>query len=115
MTATATPETIDLTYTDGGRSQSTTCHGPGTPYSDALAGQEDPNAPLSAASPDCGWTYKDTSAGAAGELEPITGTVTYGVTWTVTGAVGGGDLGPLTSPATAYQVKVAEIQVVNTD
>ena len=115
VTATASPESINLTYGDGGQTDTATCNGSGTPYSDQLANQEDPDAPLSAASPDCGWTYQHTSAAAPGGKEPVTGMVTYHVVWTVTGAPGGGDLGPLNSPPTTYNVPVAEIQVVNTN
>ncbi|MDQ6784421.1 MAG: hypothetical protein M3063_13470 [Actinomycetota bacterium] len=115
VTATAIPSSITVTYGDGGATRTATCGGPGTPYSDQLAEREDPGAPLSAASPDCGWTYEHTSAGAPGGKEPVAGVVTYHVTWTVTGAPGGGDLGPLNSPATTYNVPVAEIQVVNTN
>lgn len=115
VTATATPSSLNVTYGDGSDTHTATCNGPGTPYSDQLANQEDPGAPLSAASPDCGWTYQHTSAGAPGGKEPVTGVVTYHVTWTVTGAPGGGDLGSLNSPPTAYDVPVAEIQVVNTN
>ncbi len=114
VTATASPAMIRLSYTDGGQTSTTVCRGPGTPYSDDLAGRESPAAPLSAASPDCGWTYRHPSARAPGGRVPVTGVVTYNVTWTVTGAPGGGDLGPLNSPPTTYSVPVSEIQVLNT-
>lgn len=114
VTATASPAMIRLSYTDGGQTSTTGCRGPGTPYSDGLAGRESPAAPLSAASPDCGWTYRHPSARAPGGRVPVTGVVTYNVTWTVTGAPGGGDLGPLNSPPTTYSVPVSEIQVLNT-
>jgi hypothetical protein len=115
VTATASPTGLNVTYGDGTETHTVTCNGPGTPYSDQLANQEDPSAPLSAASPDCGWTYQHTSADGPGGKEPVTATVTYHVTWTVTGAPGGGDLGPLNSPPTTYDVPVAEIQVLNTN
>jgi len=114
VTATASPAMIRLSYTDGGQSSTTVCRGSGTPYSDDLAGRESPAAPLSAASPDCGWTYRHPSARAPGGRVPVTGVVTYNVTWTVTGAPGGGDLGPLNSPPITYSVPVSEIQVLNT-
>lgn len=115
VTATASPSSINVTYGDGNETRTATCAGPGTPYSDQLANHEDPGAPLSAASPDCGWTYRHTSAGAPKGKEPVNAVVTYHVTWSVTGAPGGGDLGPLNSPPTIYNVPVAEIQVVNTN
>ncbi len=115
VTATATPSSINVTYGDGSGTQTASCAGPGTPYSDQLANHEDPGAPLSAASPDCGWTYQHTSAGAPGGKEPVMAVVTYQVAWTVTGAAGGGNLGPLNSPPTIYDVPVGEIQVVNTN
>lgn len=115
VTATATPSSINVTYGDGSGTQTASCVGPGTPYSDQLANHEDPGAPLSAASPDCGWTYQHVSAGAPGGKEPVNAVVTYQVAWTVTGAAGGGNLGPLNSPPTIYDVPVGEIQVVNTN
>lgn len=114
VTATASPTSMVIDYTDGGSSHSTTCSGPGTPYSVTLADQEDPLAPFSAASPDCGWTFATTSAGQPGGKDPVTATITYDVTWAVTGAPGGGDLGPLTSPPATFALPVGEIQVLNT-
>lgn len=114
VTATASPTTMAVSYTDGGASRSVTCTGPGTPYSDALAAQEDPASPIRAASPDCGWTFENSSAAAPGERVPVSATVTYEVTWTVTGAAGGGDLGPLTSPPAVFAVQVAEIEAIIT-
>lgn len=114
VTATATPEKMVISYQDGTAQKSVTCTGPGTPYSDDLAQTEDPQQPLRAASPDCGWIYQNSSSGASKELEPVSASVTYDVSWTVTGAAGGGDLGLLRSPATTYQVKVGEVQALIT-
>lgn len=114
VTATASPTSMTISYTDGGASRSVTCAGPGTPYSDALAAQEDPGSPIRAPSPDCGWTFENSSAGAPAEREPVSATVTYEVTWMVTGAAGGGDLGPLTSPPAVDAVQVAEIEAIVT-
>lgn len=114
VTATAAPQSINITYTDGGSSKSVPCTGAGTPYSDALATQLAPARPILAASPTCGWTFQNSSAGAPGEKDAVSATVTYGVTWTVTGAAGGGNLGALISPPTAYGVQVAEVQAIIT-
>ncbi len=114
VTATASPQSINITYTDGGPSKSVSCAGAGTPYSDALAAQLSPARPILAASPSCGWTFQNSSAGAPAEKDPVSATVTYGVTWTVTGAAGGGNLGALVSPPTAYAVQVAEVQAIIT-
>jgi hypothetical protein len=115
VTATATPLSININYTDGGSGHSVSCSGPGTPFDAQLASQEDPSAPLSAASPDCGWTFRTVSDAAPGGKDTITATVTYDVTWAVQGAAGGGDLGDLASPVTNYAVPVAQIQVLNTN
>lgn len=113
VTATATPTTMNLSYEDGSpATRSVTCGGPGTPWSEALARRENPDQPLQAQSPDCGWVYRNSSAWVPNEFEPITATVTYHVTWTVVGAPGGGDLGTLNSPVTTDLVKVGEIQAI---
>jgi len=110
VTATATPVELDITYTDGGVAHTVRCMGPGTVYSDTLAAQIDPAKPLNAASPDCGWTFQHSSAGQPGEAVPVSAHIVYNAAWTVTGAPGGGNLGPLTSPNTALSVRVAEVQ-----
>jgi hypothetical protein len=112
VTATATPVSLELRYMDGATTHTVVCSGPGTPYSPTLASAEDPAAPIRAASPSCGWTYQNSSASAPGEQEPVRATLTYRVTWTATGAAGGGNLGVLVSPATALGVRVAEVQAV---
>lgn len=114
VTATATPLSIRIDYTDAGSPHTATCNGPGTPFSVALADQEDPQAPFSAASPDCGWTFTTTSADQPGGRDAVSATVTYGVGWTVTGAPGGGNLGPLNSPPVRFSLPVGEIEVLNT-
>lgn len=111
VTATATPVQLVVSYFDGGW-HTVTCAGAGTPYSDGLASQIDPARPLNAASPSCGWTYQNSSAGQPGELVPVSVRIVYHASWTATGAPGGGNLGTVTSPATSFSVKVAEVQTV---
>lgn len=113
VTATAVPVELDITYTDGGVSHTVACRGPGTPYSDALAAQENPQKPLNAASPDCGWVFQNSSAGQPSEAVPVRAVIKYNASWTVTGAPGGGNLGVVTSPATVFSVRVAEVQALN--
>lgn len=112
VTATATPVELDITYLDGGVSHTVKCNGPGTPYSDSLAAQIDPSKPIDAASPDCGWTFQNSSAGQPNEAVPVSARIVYNASWTVTGAAGGGNLGALTSPSDNFSVRVAEVQSI---
>lgn len=112
VTATATPVELDITYSDGGVSHAVKCSGPGTAYSDGLAAQIDPAKPLNAASPTCGWTFRNSSAGQPNEAVPVSARIVYSASWTVTGAAGGGNLGAVTSPADNFSVRVAEVQSI---
>ena len=90
VTATATPHSVTWTWGDG---TNTVCHGPGTPY---VKGLSDP----AAASPDCGHTYRRTSAQVPGQQFPVTATLAFSVAWS-----GGGQSGTfpdLTTTATAH-------------
>jgi hypothetical protein len=94
-TATATPSKVVWNMGDG---DTVTCGGPGTPYSPS-----DPNA-----STDCSYTWPQ-----AGSFT-VTATVYWSVTWTATGATGGGNLGIQAGPPAAVQVAVTESQAINT-
>jgi hypothetical protein len=94
-TATATPSKVVWNMGDG---DTVTCGGPGTPYSPS-----DPNA-----STDCSYTWPQ-----AGSFT-VTATVYWSVTWTATGAPGGGNLGIQAGPPAAVQVAVTESQAINT-
>jgi hypothetical protein len=89
-----------------GDGYSVTCQGPGVAY--------DPSRPFASQLPPlCGYVYSRSSANEPGEAFQATVTVHYGATWTVTGAPGGGSLGPVVRTVTV-PVSVGEIQVVNT-
>jgi hypothetical protein len=115
VAVTATPLRLEFSYqTTAATTATTTCSGPGTPYSDDLATAEDPQLPVQAASPDCGWTWHESSADTPDQKYGVTADVVYHLAWAVTGAAGGGDLGELTSPDAAFRVSVGEIQALNT-
>lgn len=99
VTAVAAPTAVVWGMGDGA---TVTCRGPGTPF---VAGG-DP----SAASPDCGHTYRSSSAGQPGAAFPVTVTVRWTVTWS--GAGDGGTFPDLDSTITTT-FRVAEVQVLN--
>ena len=80
-----------------------TCKGPGTPY-------EDGNP--AAASPTCGYTYSQSSAGQPSGAYRVTVTITWGINWKGPGGAGGA-LAPLQTTGAA-QFRVAESQALNT-
>ncbi|MDA8267723.1 MAG: hypothetical protein M0013_05035 [Actinomycetota bacterium] len=94
-TATATPTKVVWDMGDG---DTVTCDGPGTPYSPAA-----PNATTN-----CSYTW-----GQAGTYQ-VTATLYWSVTWTATGAPGGGNLGLQAGPAAQVAVTVTESQAINT-
>jgi hypothetical protein len=100
VTATAVPMSVTWSMGDGGL---VTCSGPGTPFPTG----GDPKS----ASPDCGYTYRTSSAGLRGETFHVTATVAWTVTW-----AGAGESGVFpnmtTSASTAF--RVAESQAVAT-
>lgn len=100
VTATATPVSAAWSMGDG---TTVTCNGPGTPY-----GGGNP----AAASPTCGYTYSQSSAGQPGGAYRVTVTITWNITWTGPGGAGG-VLAPLQTVAAA-QFRVAESQALNT-
>lgn len=100
-TVTATPRRV---IWDMGNGDSVNCDGPGTPY--------DPSRPAEEQTTDCAYTYRHSSAGQPGDAYEVTATVEWQVSWTVTGAAGGGALPAMfTSAPTA--VRVAEMQALN--
>jgi hypothetical protein len=102
VTATATPIAVTWSWGDG---TSTVCHGPGTPY---VKGVSDP----AAASPDCGHTYRQTSATAPDQQLQVTATIAWNVAWN-----GGGQSGAfpdLTTTATSHwTVRQIQSLIVN--
>ncbi len=99
-TVTATPTSVRWDMGDGAV---VTCRGPGTPF--------DPTRAESAQSTDCSHTYKRSSAGQSGERYTVRVTITYGVSWTASGAPGGGELGVIES-SESLPLRVAEGQAV---
>jgi hypothetical protein len=100
VTATATPTQAVWSMGNG---ESVVCHGPGTPWRSGT----DPVA----ASPDCGYRYSLSSAGAPGGAFTLTVTISWQVTWAGAGLAG--TIPGLTTTGAA-QVRVAESQTVIT-
>jgi hypothetical protein len=99
VTATATPTRVVWSMGDG---TTVVCHGPGTPYRSG----DDPHS----SSPDCGHTYRTSSAGQPGDAYPVTATVTWAITWS-----GGGQRGslPALTSSSSTTFRVAESQALN--
>ena len=100
VTATAAPTSVTWSMGDGGMA---TCKGPGTPYSAGV----DP----ASASPDCGYTYRRSSAGQRDETFQVTATVAWTVTWSGAGESG---VFPTMTTSAATVFRVAESQAVAT-
>ena len=84
VTATARPSRVAWTLGDG---TTVTCAGPGTAWT--------PGTDPAASSPTCGHTYRRSSAGMPGGTFPVTATLSWTVSWTVTSSDGGpGDRTP---------------------
>ncbi len=98
VTATAVPTSVTWSLGDG---STVTCAGPGTPYASGM------NA--SGVSPDCGHTYRRSSAGQPGAAYAVTATVHWSVTWA--GAGQAGTFAGLTT-TTTVNVPVAESQAL---
>ncbi|MFM9615794.1 hypothetical protein [Streptomyces niveiscabiei] len=99
VTAVARPTSVVWDLGDG---NTVTCNGPGTPYAKGM----DPKSP----SPDCGYTYRASSAGEPGEAYAVSATVEWTVTWS--GAGQSGVFPGLTTTSTA-SFPVAESQALN--
>lgn len=100
VTAVAKPTWVSWSMGDG---TSVTCRGQGTPFP--------PGGNPSAASPDCGHTYRISSARQSSQAFPVTATVHWSVTWW--GAGQGGTFPDLTTSAST-QFRVAEAQALST-
>jgi hypothetical protein len=99
VTAVATPTSVSWSMGDGAV---VTCAGQGTPFRPG----GDPKAP----SPDCGYTYRSSSATQPGQAFPVTATVHWTVTWA--GAGQSGTFPDLTTTGNAA-FRVAESQALN--
>ena len=104
VSVTARPERAVWHMGDG---SDVTCAGPGTPY--------DESRPASEQHTDCSYTYGRSSAGEPGDAYRVSVTIDWHVTWSVTGAAGGGDLGVFSRTTPPVAVRVGEVQAVNTD
>ncbi|WP_410634326.1 hypothetical protein [Amycolatopsis sp. cmx-4-83] len=100
VTAVAKPTSVTWSMGEGG---SVACTGPGSSF----PGGGDPKS----ASPDCGYTYKASSAGQRSDAFPVTATVNWTVTWS--GAGTGGTFPNMTTSASAA-FRVAESQGIAT-
>lgn len=100
VTAVAIPVSTAWSTGDG---HTVTCAGPGTPFPHAA----DPQS----SSPDCGHTYRRSSAREPGQAFTVSVTVQWNVTWS--GAGQGGAFPNLTTTATTT-FRVAESQALNT-
>jgi hypothetical protein len=98
VTATAVPQTVNWSIGDGG---SVTCQGPGTPYSAQSASA----SPSASSSPDCGYTYRRTSAGMPGGVFDVTVTTSWRVDWH-----GGGRSGSFPDLRSSVHVPVRVIE-----
>jgi hypothetical protein len=105
-TVTITPTGVTWNMGDG---NTVTCQGPGVPYTPANPF----NSQLGTNGlPACGYKYSLSSANQPGEVFQAVVTIHYNATWTVTGAPGGGNLGPINRSLT-LPMTVGEIQVLN--
>ncbi|MGY6655379.1 hypothetical protein ACXIZN_24775 [Amycolatopsis sp. TRM77291] len=100
VTAVARPTSVTWSMGGGG---SVTCAGPGSPFP---AGGNPKSA-----SPDCGYTYRSSSAGQRAEAFPVSATVNWTVTWS--GAGQGGTFPNMTTTGNAA-FRVAESQGIAT-
>ncbi len=98
VTATARPVKANWSMGDG---DSVVCNGPGTAWK--------PGTDPASSSPDCGYTYHRSSAGAAGNKFTVAVTISWNVTW-----AGAGKSGTIPGLATTgtVQVPVQESQAV---
>ncbi len=108
-TAIATPVSVSWSMGDG---HTVVCDGPGTPY--------DPTIPDAAQSTACSYAFPESSAGrpsADGDSNDgafdVTATITWTVSWSATGAPGGGQLPSLHTGSTV-PVRVEQVESVGT-
>jgi hypothetical protein len=99
-TVTATPTRV---VWDMGNGDQVVCRGPGKPYDLSLKEHQQ--------SSDCTYTYRASSAGQPGQRFQASATMTWSVSWTASGAPGGGDLGEVSS-TTTFSMRVAEGQAL---
>lgn len=102
VTSTVTATPVSVTW-DMGNGDRVACDGPGRPYEERFAGIPDAT--------DCRYTYRHSSANQPGAAYELTATINWDLSWSATGAAGGGDLG--TVPMSASRpVRVSEVQAL---
>ncbi len=99
-TVTATPASVTW---DMGNGDQVVCSGPGTPY--------DFGRPEEQQSTDCSYTYRHSSTSRPGGVYQVSATMTYDVSWSASGAPGGGALAAV-SETTTFPLRVLEIHAV---
>lgn len=99
VTAVARPKSVVWTMGDG---KSVTCGGSGTPYGSSTS----PKSP----SPDCGYTYRISSAGQPDSAYPVSATMHWTVTWAGAGQTG---VFPDMTTTSNADFRVAESQALN--
>ena len=107
-TAVAMPRSVSWKMGDG---SDIVCNGPGTPYNSSMS--------EAAQTPTCAYTYQRSSAGQPSpDGDPndgsysVTATVEWTVSWSATGAPGGGPLPDLETSSTA-SLRVEQVESVN--
>ncbi len=108
VTAVARPSKVVWKLGDG---RSVTCRGPGTPYAADARGKRRAWGP-GGSSPDCGHTYRSSSAGQPGNAYAVSVTVHWTVSWS--GAGESGVFPGMTTTANA-RFRVAESQALNSE
>jgi len=99
VTARAVPVSTNWVLGDG---STLTCTGAGTPYT--------PGTTPTAASPDCGHTYLESSVGQPGGRYPVTVTTRWQINWAGAGQAG---VLPELSRTALGSLRVAEVQTLN--
>ncbi|MEU6573614.1 hypothetical protein [Streptomyces sp. NPDC046805] len=97
--AVARPSSVVWTMGDG---NSVTCKGPGTPYGSRTSPKSQ--------SPDCGYTYRTSSAGRSDSAFAVSATVHWTVTWAGAGQTG---VFPGMTTTSNADFRVAESQALN--
>jgi hypothetical protein len=99
-TVTATPASVTW---EMGNGDQVVCSGRGTPY--------DFGRPEEEQSTDCSYTYRHSSTSQPGGVYQVSATMAYDVSWSASGAPGGGVL-PTVSETTTFPLRVLEIHAV---
>lgn len=103
VSVTVRAEPVALDWDMGTADGKVHCTGPGVPWNQALSEEQQDTS--------CSFLYRHSSAGQPGLRYPVTATLSWHVTWSVSGAPGGGDLG-IVSRTASTSLRVIEIQTV---